>query len=107
MDMAHRMKSFQNAALVILPLSLLVAGCGSKQETAQGVENNAVNMAKAHNLRHYYDISNGNFDALSPTDKQAVIELTHGEENARTAFGHLSTPNQANPQPLDNAASGK
>ena len=77
------------AALVLLALGV-ATGCGDSNAP---VKEDPAALSKrvdsAKELRAYFDKTNGNYDALTPADKDALNKITGSEANSRNAFGHM------------------
>ncbi|MBS1707355.1 MAG: hypothetical protein JSS65_01395 [Armatimonadetes bacterium] len=77
------------AIVLCWPLS----GCGDENQQAEPKEKEAARAAKGAEMRTYFDKSNGNYDALSQEDKDAINKITGSEANTKKAFGYM-VPNR-------------
>lgn len=95
MERIQSIKFVLLATLATLFVATVVVGCGSDAMVKEDPAVAARRLESGKSLRSYFDKSQGNYDALSDADKQAVIAITKSEANARTAFGHMvgGTPN--------------
>lgn len=92
------------AALVLSGLTLV--GCDDKVPPAESPAKEKARADNGTKLRTYFDKCNGNFDALSPTDKAEVVKLVGTEDNARKAFSYMVPSRGAGAAPPGPPASG-
>jgi hypothetical protein len=81
--------------LALIVVGMAIVGCGNDSSPVVP-DNHTLNIALG--MRSYYNKANGNYDALSPADKQAFEQLVgKGPEGAQEAWKFMKTANVANP----------